>query len=379
MNYIKYIFLVAPVFLIGCSSQGGSGSTASESGSGDGDEAPSETLTAASRTVPDFDSMTLAVTQANTTGLDIVGETVTVTVRVADNLNDQTVLDGTIVNFATEGGAIEENCTLASGACSVVWTSQSPIPADGRSTVIAYMNGSESFADLNASGFYDENDLFNDAAVDARGDQLRPDLSEPFLNDNKTSFIDPNRPAFFGTNINFDSTRDPNEVFFDSPGLTSNSFDGPDGLFSGASCAHPTDCSPTPEIFIWRDTEIIMGGNDPRVTIYTSDPRTNAAAAELAGNVNVVGNGVQTLFIAYHDRNGNPLASGTTVSISAEDVAISGLVSFDIGSIRFPTVSIIDIIGDDTSSTGRVEIRVTTPGSALISGTEDVFVIRTND
>lgn len=359
------------------------GSQSSSSASSGATAGASETTVSPSRTVADYNSMSIAVTNFNTSGRDIVGEEVQVTVRVADNLNDKTVLDGATVNFSTEGGAIDETCSISDGGCTVTWTSQNPIPSDGRVTILAYMSGSESFKDLNANGLYDDGDLFNDAETDARGDLLRPDLSEPFRNDNRTTRTDATRPAVFN-NVTNNTVRDSSEVFFDTPGLTSNSFDAPDGKFSGPSCAHSTDCATSQSLFIWRDIEIVMGSNSsPHLTVFDDNPNTNAAANILYSTsptlVNTTVNAPQVVYIVAHDSNGNPMPSGTTINFEATDVTSSQTDDVTVGGTIYAGVMAVALTSDGTSSAGSLAVTVTPPEAAGIAGTPATFTISTQD
>lgn len=378
MKFIQYFILSIPFVLAGCGSQ-------SDGISGSATDV-SETTVSPSRTVADFDSMSLAVTNFNTSGRNIVGEEVQVSVRVADNLNGQTVLDGAVVNFSAEGGAIGETCTIASGGCTVTWTSQNPIPSDGRVTIVAYMTGSESFKDLNSNGLYDAGDLFNDAETDSSGDLLRPDLSEPFRNDNKRVRVDATRPAFF-INVAQNTARDSSEIFFDTPGLTDNSFDGPDGKFSGASCAHPTDCSTAQSLFIWREIEIIMGtNNSPHLSVYSTNPESDAAAALIYSTspvgvntlVNVSG-GAQTVYVVAHDSNGNPLPSGTTIGFTETDVASTQTDTVTVGGQIYADAIPVTLSSDGTSSAGTLVVLVTTPEAGGIAGVAQPFTLTTMD
>lgn len=64
------------------------------------------------------------------------------------------VPDGTVVSFVAEGGTITPNCATVGGNCSVTFTSQNPRPANGRVSVIAYVEGDKAYSDLNGDNVY---------------------------------------------------------------------------------------------------------------------------------------------------------------------------------------------------------------------------------
>ena len=81
------------------------------------------------------------------------GDATTITARLADR-NGNNVPDGTVVNFVTEGGKITGSCSTANSQCSVELTTQNPRPADGRVTVLAYVEGDKSYTDINGDNSY---------------------------------------------------------------------------------------------------------------------------------------------------------------------------------------------------------------------------------
>jgi hypothetical protein len=97
-------------------------------------------------------------------------------VRAADRLG-QPVPAGTPVSFISEGGQIAASCTLASDvngltSCSVTLSSQAFRPADGRITLLAYMDGDEIFVDTNGNNRFDSGETFYD-------------MGQPFLDANE--------------------------------------------------------------------------------------------------------------------------------------------------------------------------------------------------
>ena len=82
------------------------------------------------------------------------------------------VPDGTVVSFVAEGGTITPNCATVGGNCSVVFTSQNPRPANGRVSVIAYVEGDKAYSDLNGDNVYTAG---TDSLLDNIGNFFRDD------------------------------------------------------------------------------------------------------------------------------------------------------------------------------------------------------------
>ena len=97
-------------------------------------------------------SFSLAVSK-NSLENDRDGDTATIVARLADR-NGNDVPNGTVVNFITEGGKVGGACSTVNGQCSVELTTQNPRPADGRVSVLAYVEGDKSYIDTNADGIY---------------------------------------------------------------------------------------------------------------------------------------------------------------------------------------------------------------------------------
>nr|WP_315228471.1 hypothetical protein [uncultured Albidiferax sp.] len=105
------------------------------------------------------------------------GVTSTLTMRVADRLSNP-VPDGTSVNFVASAGLISGtgtggSCLTVNSACLVTYTSQGTRPVNGRVAILAYLDGEESFVDVNGDNVWN------------------PDGTEDFY-DAGTAFIDLN-------------------------------------------------------------------------------------------------------------------------------------------------------------------------------------------
>lgn len=89
----------------------------------------------------------------NSLQTDMDGDEADIVVRLADRTGN-TVPDGTVVNFVTEGGKVGGACSTTDGTCSVTISTQNPRKADGRITVLAYVEGDKSYIDKNSDNAY---------------------------------------------------------------------------------------------------------------------------------------------------------------------------------------------------------------------------------
>lgn len=271
------------------------------------------------------------------------GETTDVNVRLADNLNNPAVPDGTVVRFTTEGGNIPDTCTTVDGACTVTWESSNPRPADGRITILAWSLGAETFRDLNSNGLFDGSD------------PLIQDLSEPFRDDNENGL------------------RDTSELFVDYPsGIVAGSgssarFDTPDGLYAGPGCAKPNACSSDDAAFIFSNIVLVMGNNAGGTVKFFSDCNLDIAT-DLTGNT--LGPGSYCAVVT--DLNGNPMPDGSDISIEGNNIDASTnlgstLSTNSTSGSRIP----FNLSKDDTSDAGSVTVTVEPPAGAAVSRSID--------
>lgn len=140
-------------------------------------------------------SMSMSAEHYNMEGGNIDGIKVGITVRMADQYGNP-VSDGTAVNFVTEGGAVgtpdQGGCVTEGGGCSVNLVSQNFRPTDGRVTVLAFVQGVETFTDTNGDGQYSCAGYAGAAGtyrplVDAcpSGGEPFVDMGDPFLDTNR--------------------------------------------------------------------------------------------------------------------------------------------------------------------------------------------------
>lgn len=258
-----------------------------------------------------------------------------VTILAADRFHNP-VPDGTAINFWTELGAISPSCTTTQGGCSVEWRSQQPRTSGdggrcGRSTILAYAVGEESFVDGNGNGRYDS----GETVVEQLGEAIK--------------------------DINRNGSRDGGEEFLDFN--KNGTYDGPNTQFDGVLCGSGANCSGKASVHVRDEHEIVMSTNS--AVLYLVHPNAGTGAvvplvganclASLSGITNPVdanydyaGQVVTTIRVGdpgdpdaappvpaalkansfrllATDSNGNQLAPGTeiTLSIAPSDSKVS--------------------------------------------------------
>jgi hypothetical protein len=313
---------------------------------------------------PSYASSGQACSNVEAYGTD--GVTVPITVRLSDRYNNPAP-DGTAVSFNTNGGHVVGFCSTpsatgaADGTCTVTWTSANPRPAladdspplkaAGRATILATAIGEESFTDTNGNGYWDTGEPF-------------VNLGEPYRDDNENL------------------TYDVGEYFLD---FNHNQMrDAGDGAFKGITCTGNTagsTCS-TSTLAIGVSHLLIMSTATANVTL-NSVPGFGGTSSSLTINHSVVASPGPPVVVAatyagilnftVADLNNNPMAAGTTVSVTADSA---------IGTISGPgaswTIGCREAVGGEkltatlTASTtpgasGNITISVTSPGTKTVS------------
>jgi len=277
--------------------------------------------------IPDQDSMTIGATVLNPEGLNYSGEESIIVVHLGDIFNNF-VPEGTTVSFKTEGGSIEGSCISSIlSDCDVTWRSQDPRPLDGRVTILATALGQESFVDENGNGIFDQGDTFTD-------------MAEAFRDDNENGI------------------RDIGEEFLDinNDGI----YSAADGLYNGSSCLPGFAlCSAQKNIHVRDSMTIVMSGS---AAVITGMP----ASINLGANP-------FSFSIVVADINGNSLPGGTSILIASTNGTIDSLASYTISNRLNAATIPITITGDDTPSSGVLEVLITTPNNDITTVTSNVF------
>lgn len=285
----------------------------------------------------DQDSMSLAFSNCKPEALNIVGTQIDATVRAADLLNNP-IADGTAFSFTTEGGAIEGSCTTVSGTCSVKWTSQSPYPSDGISSVLVTAIGNESFNDVNSNGVFDNGDSFTD-------------LGEAFRDDNDSASY--NSGEFF---LDFNNN---------------GSYSSTDNLYNGTPCTHSTLCAVSNYVAVNANSRLLMSGSSANIyiesTLIAGGAKTLISVATSL-DISALGNGHNFEVIA-EDSNGNSMPGGSTITVETSNATLGSSNSFDVSNCddfsanRLP----VSISPDGDASAGGLTFTVTTPGGTTSS------------
>lgn len=285
----------------------------------EGFETPPPATQAPPTGIADQNSFTLAREEVAVEGANLAGVETNVTIYAADRHNHP-VPDDTIIYFLTNGGAIEQQCLIESGSCSVVWNSQDPRPASGFATIIAYTTGEESFLDLNDNDAYDAGETFTD-------------LSEPFIDEINNGVFD----AGF-------------EEFVDRD--ADNTFDPADGLYTGESCVGDLTVCNRQQLWVWAETTIVMSTSWANVEFYVG----GAPVASISPAVDTI----TPIVVVVTDLNGNQMAVGTTVDAEVGDGSID-TSSFEVvnGSFNF----LVNYTAPSTSGSDSLKITVTSPES----------------
>jgi hypothetical protein len=312
----------------------------------------------------------LACPNVEAYGIDLV--TVPITVQLADRYNNPAP-DGTTVAFVTNGGHIEGSCTTpfptsasGNGICQVTWTSANPRPTtsstppvyrNGRATILATAIGEESFDDVHQTGYYEAGDPFSD-------------LGEPYLDANESG-------AYVSGDYYYN--------FYNLP-----TWQGPSGTFKGITCSGST-CTAT-TLGIGVPHLLIMSTSGAQVLTPPIPATPPNPPTPLPSSVSVGAAQAVTIPFYVEDGNGNPMAAGTTVTVTADSTAgtITGPgANWTIGcrsgggpadgasgggDALAVTLTGAGTAGGTTTPSGNVVITVTSPQSKTAS----VAVIQVN-
>ncbi|MCW8830786.1 MAG: hypothetical protein OQK32_04600, partial [Gammaproteobacteria bacterium] len=280
----------------------------------------------------DQNSMSLSASEFNPRAWNENGKEVTITARLADRFNNP-IQDGTAVLFTTELGVIESTCKTINGACSVQWISQDPRGDLGRTTILAHVEGEESFVDVNANGVFDTGDTFTD-------------MAEAYLDENENGSYDVSEP------------------FIDFNG--DESWTAGDGAYNGSACT--AGCSTTNSITVRDSLTLVMAENVPAILAMGYNGSTNNLCTDYAScqtfiysgpilNTNTVNNVRVTL---GGIQNEQALPVGTSVRFITTNGEILGGENHTVANTTAHGTFDVSIGPDtDNKSTGSLSVDVT--------------------
>lgn len=328
-----------------------------------------QTLSASSSVIsiggglPSASHFSLATTKKNLPGFALFGDQATITAYIADRFGNYNVLTGTSVSFYTEAGAIDRNgVTDETGKTSSILRTQDPMPAivpisadvtalinalnltygltiptdgsvnprNGVLTVLATVQGEETFIDANGNGLYDTGEAFTD-------------LGEPF--------IDQNDNGIWETG----------EFYVDSSG--NGVYDAPNGVWDGPSCSG-SGCQSNK--MIWKTIHLAFTGNPIYCTVTPNTFNLGTVAPATRS---------QTFQVMVGDGNLNAPVSETTLKVTASQGTLAGTTDYTVlDFVPFGPLEKSFIVSLPTSWTlgsSSVTVKVTPP--APLAGCEVVI------
>ncbi|WP_144446063.1 Ig-like domain-containing protein [Halorhodospira halophila] len=303
--------------------------------------------------IPTEEGLSLSAERLNADAWSCDGEVVEITVRARDRFSNP-VIDGTTINFSTQGGAIEPSCQTEDGVCTVEWRSQNPRPETGRTTILAYAIGEESFLDHTGDGRFGRAEA--EAWVDARDDddkdknQIWADTGEPFRDDHEQWFDEPMdyaseefTPGVDGIFFDFDGSSLASEGY-DFEESNSGTWTGPNQKFDGLLCKED-ELESVPEVGCGEDfagigaqTVLVMSGRLP----FRIEPESDEDV--------VLEDGANDVTFVVRDGNDQPLPAGTEVRIDATVYQSRIDEDFDVDLVLGPRSLTVGSTNQDSSA-----------------------------
>ncbi len=321
--------------------------------------------------LPDQQRFSLAQAVRNIEGYSRDGERNTYTVISSDRMGNP-VPDGTIINFVTEAaGQIESSKATVSAnglsSTTVNFQTAGTRPWDGRITILAYALGEESFVDANGNNRWDTGEAFQD-------------LGAPFVRRNFSGsyfvgdqLINPSDDAISNVTCqNNDPSRLSSNVSIPS---AVNRCDGKVGKNFVRRALETVLSTSESTLYIFRDinSNIPIGigtgtlANNGSCTVAyiltSNDEVTKTGYYNLAPLYNLSSTSSLTLLLA--DSNSyrlNPMAAGTTVSVSAsEGITAKVTGGSPVASTTEATTIGLEIVFAKTTVSGTVYVSVKSP------------------
>ena len=303
--------------------------------------------------MPDQNSMSISASRFNPPGWDYNGETVSISVYLADADNNPPP-DGTSVQFITEGGTIDPNCTTTNGTCVVTWKSTTPRPSNGRVTILATTVGNESFEDVDGDGVYTfGKDIFNtfnnggncNPNVPLSTAEATPGGNDEPCDDLGEAYLDANEDGEYNAGEKI--------VDFNINGR----HDTENGIYNGVLCAVEGEgCTKSP-VNIRQDIILSMSSERPMTQ--------NGRLLGQPEFIEMGANETTSFNVTLADINGNAMPIGTTVSLNtstASDVTINQSMSGAVPSTLNPTTFTVTLKASETKRpTGSFNIVITSP------------------
>ncbi|WP_394261809.1 hypothetical protein [Moraxella boevrei] len=245
-------------------------------------------------------------------------DTTNITMRIT-NRNGTSIPAGTTVNFVSEGGMITPSCsTDATGNCTVTFTSQNPRPANGRVSILAYLEGDKQYTDINGDNMYT-----------AGTDTFVKNIGDLFRDDNENNIYDSANGEFIYKRNGSGSCGTNTSVRFDQLSISTL------GSFLNFF-AHPNiNDSCTTDLSATLREQFIIGLADDTPTFVGLNPTSNGL-----NTFYMYGNNLQTV----------SMPSGTTIAVEAEDKTPDNKLTceaeFRSGDLTVPALVNLSIVND---------------------------------
>lgn len=269
--------------------------------------------------VPAQDTSSLAVDKFAIDGFTTDGSVANLTWSVADRQGNP-IAPGTVVNFVTRsGGILVGSCTLdVASRCSVTYTSAGVRPSNGRVVILAYMDGEESFTDLNGNNRWDIGEPFNDIGM-------------MYMDENESGSYSSGEQTYPGGMVG-----------------GSNCASG----YTGISVAGTCDGTWSASVKVRQRIVLALSAGQSSALISQTSPRS-----------------VDGFDVRVSDANGNSMPTNTTVSASVTTPASAcSVVAVSPGNVRNspnPGNHSVSLNGDPSCATAKVSVKVTTPNGVL--------------
>ncbi len=332
----------------------------------------------------DQNSMSVSAKTLNPEAWDIDGVTVSINVYAADHYNNP-VPDGTRVSFTTEGGQIEDPCFIQNGGCSVNWTSSNPRPSDGRVTILAHMQGEESFLDANGNGVFDAPDSHLTDMPEAYSDYNENGL----FDDGAEEFLDYNNNATY----DFEDGEYNGVLCCDRVAVAAATEAG-EGICFNVTPTTAITCSESKSIHVRGSIVLVMSGSsafftysninnnateDPTNPSYDASYDPNSPSYDPQPNTLNVSDGEGSVDVWITDLHGQTMPMDTSISFDSTNGEITSLKSFTVPNTNaVPGVIRITVAPDENTEpgdeTGNLQVTVTSPGG-LISYSSMITIV----
>lgn len=335
--------------------------------------------------LPSQQNFSLSQKTHNIEAMNLDGTSNSYTIIASDRLGNP-VPDGTAINFVAEGGQVQaiRFTTLANGLSSATanYQSSEPRPADGRVTVLAYALGEESFLDANGNNVYDSGEDWQDL-----GDVFIDRLFNGSYNPLEDQYIS---LGISGTDPCRTATSSLLWLGVDAPSRSlARDGTGISTCVQGWGRAYvrkavQTVYSTSSARLGWRETRhphasSIDSGTCRRVSlidqispdgpVYQLNDTPNRITFHLLGDAAgvVLENmgDIGSLSFLVADTNGvalNPVAAGSTISVSATTGLTVTVFGTPVPSTLSPSGASISYDFDDDTSAGTITITIRSPG-----------------